>query len=298
MRQWATKQIKTEIYTTRVGFVGGALLVVLLFFGLSVFNWMQDILRTHDVADAEQARAALEEGWIARIEYSDREYLGSVTVETTNQGETVFMIGGAVGAIPGAERVTEQEYQLWALQGEDFAALYFSEETGIPASGILEMEGKIEWLPDEDRQALEEEFSEAERPAYVFLRTERTINVWMITCFALLLVGGGWIVWMCTSRRAMKMTKFWKRLAAAGDAERILTELDEPLYSSMGFAISTNYVYLNESVLPRAGLTCQLQKDDAGDALLAFAGADGRSMTYYPDEEDMETLRTILHIKE
>ena len=299
MKQWATKQIKTEIHTTRAAAVGGIMLAALFMLALCAFSQIKEALRTHDVTDASLAQTAAQEGWIARVDYSAREHLGSVTVETTSQGELTFMMGGAVGAVPGAARTSEQDYQLWALKGNGFTALMFSKAAEIPASGTLEMDSAIEWLTEADRQQLTDEFSAEDAPAYVFLLTENSAGFWFeAALLATLLIGAAVIVWMCKSRKAMQMTKFWKKLAKAGDAEKILAELDEPLFACMGLAVSTNYVCLSECVIPRAGMICRLKKDAQGDEQLAFAGVNGETAVYYAEDEDMEKLRKVLKIEE
>ena len=300
MKQWATKQMKGELFTSKAGILIGAGLVFLIALMIGAFNGIQNEMRVHPVSTAAQALEAQENDWLAELEYMEKQWLGALTLETTAQGEITFVMGGAAGAVPGMARTYEEDYQLWALKAEDFTALCFSKAQEIPDEGKLRMNSEIEWLREEERLELIREFSDADFPAYVFLLEEISPTRWAVLgfCAVATLFCGAAVAYLLLSKKALRLTKLWKAMAKAGDPEKIREEMDEPLYDRLGFAVSTNYISVFGHVSARAGTECVLRKDEAGDDQLIFRCANGWEIEYYPDADEVDTLRSMLKITE
>lgn len=298
MKQWATKQMKGELLTSKAGILMGIGLFFLIALLIGAFNGIRNEMRVRPVSAAAQALEAQENDWLAELEYTEKQHLGTLTLETTAQGEVTFMMGGAVGAVPGMARTYEEDYQLWALRAEDFTALCFSRAQEIPDAGKLRMNSSIEWLKDEERAELIKEFSADGFPAYVFLLEEINPTRWAVLgfCAAAALLCGAGVAYLLLSKKALRRTKLWKAMAKVGDPEKIREEMDEPLYERIGFAVSTNYISVSGRVIAREGTECVLQKDDAGDDQLIFRCANGWEIEYYPDEDELDTLRRLLKI--
>lgn len=298
MKQWATKQMKGELFTAKAGILIGAGLVFLIALMIGAFNGIQNEMRVHPVSTAAQALEAQENDWLAELEYTEKQHLGTLTLETTAQGEVTFIMGGAVGAVPGMTRTYEDDYQLWALRAEDFTALCFSLAQEIPAAGKLRMNSSIEWLTDEERAELIGEFSEDGFPAYAFLLEEVNPTGWAVLgfCAAAALFCGAAAAYLLLSEKALRLTELWKAMARVGDPETIREEMNEPLHERIGFAVSTNYICVSGRVIVREGTECVLRKDDAGDDQLVFRCANGWEIEYYPDEDELDTLKSLLKI--
>ena len=300
MKQWATKQMKGELLTSKAGILMGVGLVFLIALVIGAFNGIQNELRVHPVSTAAQVLEAQENDWIAELEYTGKQHLGTLTLETAAQGEITIMMGGAIGAVPGMTRTYEDDYQLWALRAEDFTALCFSRAEEIPDAGRLRMNSSIEWLKDEERAELIREFSEDSFPAYVFLLEEINPTRWAVMgfCTAAALLCGTAVAYLLLSKKALRLTKLWKAMAKAGDPEKIREEMDEPLYDRLSFAVSTNYVCVSGYVIAREGTECVLRKDEAGDDQLIFRCSNGWEVEYYPDADEVDMLRSLLKITE
>lgn len=298
MKQWATKQMKGELFTSKTGILMGAGLVLLIALMIGAFNGIRNEMRVHPVSNAAQALEAQENDWLAELKYAEKQHLGTLTLETAAQGEVTFMMGGVVGSVPGMTRTYEDDYQLWALRAEDFIALCFSQAQEIPDAGQLRMNSSIEWLKEEERDELIKTFSEDGFPAYVFLLEEINPTRWAVLgfCAAAALFCGAAAAYLLLSKKALRLTKLWKAMAKAGDPEKIREEMDEPLHDRIGFAVSTNYICVSGRVIVREGTECVLRKDDAGDDQLLFRCANGWEIEYYPDEDELDTLRSLLKI--
>jgi len=206
-------------------------------------------------------------------------------------------MGGAVAAVPGRQTTTEEEYRIWALDADGFTAILFTNRDDLPA-GSLRMDSVIEWLTASDRAQLESEFSAEGQPAYVFLLEKEPGRWFELICAVLTLGGAAFAGWLLLTKRGLMTTKLWKSMAAAGDPDEILTDLNDPKYARSGFAVARKYVHVNGVVIPRAGMQCAALTDENGDIKLIFERADGWTTEYYPDEDEYQTLKSLLPIKE
>ena len=296
MNMWASRQMKQELLTGKAGLILGGTLVFLIFLIVAAVNSLRGELRVHTVATAAEAAQAQAEGWIAEIEYADKTLEGSVVLETTRQGEISFMMGGAVGAAPGRKVTTEEEYRIWALNADGFTAVLFTNRDEVP-SGSVRMDSVIEWLTESDRKELEEEFSAEGRPAYVFLLEKEKGMGFVVVCAVITLAGFAAAAWLLLTKRGLMTTKTWKSMNAAGNAEEIRKDLDDPQYARLGFAVARKYVFVNGRVIPREKMRCALQTDENGDKKIVFESA-GHSAEYYPDEDELHALSGLLKFEE
>lgn len=296
MKMWASRQMKQELMTGKAGLIIGGTLVFLIFLILAAMNSLRSELCVHPVSTAAEAAEAQVEGWIAEVEYVDKALIGSVVLETTSQGEISFMMGGAVGAVPGRQVTSEEEYRIWALNADGFTVVLFTNRDEVP-SGSVRMDSVIKWLNESDRKELEDEFSAEGRPAYVFLLEKEEGMGFVVVCAVTTLAGIAAAVWLLFTKKGLMTTKFWRQMNAAGNPDEILNDLDDPQYTRMGFAVARKYVCVNGRVIPRSNMQCTLQTDENGDKKIVFESA-GHSTEYYPDEEELGTLSKLLKIKE
>ena len=294
MNMWASRQMKQELMTGKAGLIVGGTLVFLIFLILAAMNSLRDGLRVHPVSTAAEAAAAQAEGWVAEVEYADIALIGSVVLETVRQGEVSFMMGGAVGAVPGRQVTSEEEYRVWALNADGFTAILFTNRDEVP-SGSVRMDSVIEWLTESDRKELEDEYSSVGCPAYVFLLEKEEGMGFVVVCAVITLAGIASAAWLLFTKKGLMTTKFWRRMNAAGNPDEILNDLNDPQYARMGFAVARKYVWVNNRAIPRSRLQCTLQTDENCDKKIIFDCA-GHSTEYYPDEEEMETLSALLNI--
>lgn len=283
MNCWAEKQARRELVTRQLGMVIGLILVLLFFTVGAARMGVVQRNRIVDVPDAAAAAKAMQEERIARVSYEQSQYLGTITVETNRQSEISFMAGGVVGAVPGAAHTFETDYDLWGLAGSDFDALcFFPAGMEPPENGTLTMDTQIEWLNVDERAQIIREASGGEYLAFVYLYWAEESWRWPLVASlaAITLLAALGMVWLLKSRRALRLTQFWKKLKRAGRAEEIFEDLQDVLYEDSAFAIGRRYVCLPKYVMARAGLTLEEE-----EGAMRFVAANGQADTYYPEDE-------------